>query len=181
MNRTFVAIVGVLALSGWMLDAVAQTTEVKTEYLMTYVVPISPKRIKIDDTMSITAGPPGGWVRGPGLNGKFVSPGGDWLTINMPPGVARLDARVVIETDDGAFIYMAYGGIQVSSKEAIEALGRGEVVTNRTWPYFMIAPTFRTSSQKYDWLNKVQAVGKMVEIKRGGEDSYIKYDIFIVR
>jgi hypothetical protein len=57
-----------------------------------------------------------------------------------------------------------------------------EVISDKTWPYFVIAPTFRTSSsEKYDWLNKVQAVGKMVEFERGGEDSYVKSYVFVVR
>lgn len=180
LKRIAIAVTAVIALCGWTLPADAQTSQIKTEYLMTYLVPISAQRIKIDGTMLITAGYPGGWVKGPGISGKFVAPGGDWITIT-PAGAARLDARIVIETDDGALIYMTYGGIVVSSQEAGEALGRGEVVTDKTWPYFVIAPTFRTSSEKYDWLNKVQAVGKMVEIKRGGEDSYVKYDVFIVR
>ena len=180
LKRIVIAVTTVVALCGWTLRADAQTSQVTTEYLMTYLVPISAQRIKIDGTTLITEGKPGGWVKGPGISGIFISPGGDWITIT-PSGAARLDARIVIETDDGALIYMTYGGIVVSSKEAGDALGRGEVVTGKTWPYFITAPTFRTSSEKYYWLNKVQAVGKMVEIKRGGEDSYVKYDVFIVR
>ena len=42
------------------------------------------------------------------------------------------------------------------------------------------APTFQTSSEKYAWLNGVQAVGKMVEVKVGA-GGYVKYDVFIVR
>ncbi|MFN0040171.1 MAG: DUF3237 domain-containing protein [Burkholderiales bacterium] len=180
MRHIAIAVTVVVALCGWTLHAAAQTSQIKTEYLMTFLAPISAQRIKIDGATSITAVYPGGWVKGPAISGKLVGPGGDWITIT-PAGVARLDARIVIETDDGALIYMTYGGISVSSKEVGEALGRGEVVTDKTFPYLVTAPTFRTSSEKYDWLNKVQAVGKMVEIKRGGEDSYIKYDVFILR
>jgi Protein of unknown function (DUF3237) len=75
---------------------------------------------------------------------------------------------------------MTYNGIVVLSKEVTDALSRGEVVTDKTVPYFVTAPTFQTSSEKYSWLNKVQAVGKMVELKRG-EGGYIKYDVFTVR
>ena len=180
MRHIAIAVTAVVALCGWTVRADAQSTEIKTEYLMSYVVPISPQRVAIDGQTSITAGYPGGWVKGLRISGKFVAPGGDWITIT-PAGVARLDARILIETDDGAFIDMRYNGIVVSSKEVGEALKRGEVVTDKTWPYFVIAPTFRTSSEKYDWLNKVQAVGKMVEYKRGGADSYVKYDVFVVR
>ena len=40
------------------------------------------------------------------------------------------------------------------------------------------APTFETKLERYGWLNGVQAVGKMVEIKRG---DHLIYDIFIIR
>lgn len=42
----------------------------------------------------------------------------------------------------------------------------------------IIAPTMRTSAKKYAWLNSVQCVGKVVEVKK---DSHVKYDIFVVR
>ena len=56
----------------------------------------------------------------------------------------------------------------------------GEMLTDKDIPYFVTAPTFQTSSPKYAWLNGVQAVGKMVELKFG-ESGYVKYDVFIVR
>ena len=41
----------------------------------------------------------------------------------------------------------------------------------------MIAPTMQTAAKKYDWLNAVQCIGKMVSYKN---NSFVKYDIFIV-
>lgn len=38
----------------------------------------------------------------------------------------------------------------------------------------------RASSEKYAWLNGVQAINKVVEVKLG-EGGYVKYDVFIVR
>jgi hypothetical protein len=34
------------------------------------------------------------------------------------------------------------------------------------------------SAKKYDWLNGLQCIGKIVSYK---SDSYVKYDIFVVR
>lgn len=177
MRRTAIALAIVVAVSAWAARAAAQTSEVTTEYLMTYLAPL--ERFPIDASSVVVNVRPGGWVKGPRVKGKIISPGGDWVTM-MPSGVARLDVRLLIETDDGAHISMTYNGVFVTSKEVTDALGRGEVVTQKTVPYFVTAPTFRTSSDKYDWLNKVQAVGKMVELKRG-DGAYIKYDVFIVR
>jgi hypothetical protein len=36
-----------------------------------------------------------------------------------------------------------------------------------------------TSAGAYLWLNQVQCVGKMVEVKTG-DNSFVKYDIFVV-
>jgi len=118
-------------------------------------------------------------VNGPKIKGTMVSPGGDWLR-PMPSGVLRLDVRASIRTDDGADIYVSYNGIIQHSKESAERLMKGEVLTDKDVPYFVTAPTFQTSSEKYAWLNGVQAVGKMVEAKVGA-GGYVKYDVFIVR
>ena len=58
-----------------------------------------------------------------------------------------LDVRVVVETDDGALIYITYEG------RADWSEGPG------TKPIYM-APKFETSDERYTWLNAVQAVGK---------------------
>jgi hypothetical protein len=134
MKLIAIAVATWVLFCGWPPGAEAQTSQVTTEYLMTYLAPLD--RHPIDGSTVIVNVPPGGWVKGP--------------------------------------------GIFVESKEVTDALNRGEVVTDKSVPYFVTAPTFQTSSQKYSWLNKIQAVGKMVELKRG-EDAYIKYDVFIVR
>ena len=177
MRRTAIALAMAVALSAWPMHAAAQTSEITTEYLMTLFAPL--ERYPIDSSKVIVNVRPGGWVKGPRIKGKILAPGGDWVT-TMPSGVARLDVRLLIETDDGAHISMTYNGVFVGTKEVTDALSRGEVVTPKTVPYFVTAPTFQTSSEKYDWLNRVQAVGKMVELKRG-DGAYIKYDVFIVR
>ena len=65
-----------------------------------------------------------------------------------------------------------------ATRDELEArAAKGEVLTSKDI-YFVIAPTMRTSAKKYDWLNAVQCIGKMVSYKN---DSYVKYDIFIVR
>jgi hypothetical protein len=58
-------------------------------------------------------------------------------------------------------------------------MNKGELLTTKDIPYIIIAPTFETSSPKYAWLNSVQAIGKVVELKVG-EGGYVKYDIFVI-
>ena len=57
-------------------------------------------------------------------------------------GLALLEARVTLKTDDGVFIHAAWSGRAYLS-ECLVA----------------IAPTFRTANDSYTWLNRVQAVG----------------------
>jgi len=158
--------------------AFAQSTEIKTEYLMTYQAPLDPPTA-IDPTLLIVNVIPGGWAKGPAINGSFISPGGDWLRIS-PSGTMRLDVRATLKTDDGALIYITYNGIMQHSAASGEKLNKGEVLTTKDIPYFITAPTFQTSSPKYAWLNSVQAVGKVVELKLG-EGGYVRYDIYVVR
>lgn len=156
----------------------AQSTQITTEYLMTMTLPT--ERKAIDPTLTIVNILPGGTVRGPGISGKVLAPGGDWIR-TMLSGALRQEAKLSIETDDGALIHMSYVGVVVVSKEAAEAMARGEVLNDKGVPYFINTPLFQTSSEKYAWLNKVQAVGKMIELKRTSTEAYVKYDIFILR
>lgn len=157
----------------------AQTTQISTEYLMTLYAPLeAPQRI--DDTLSIYPASPDreGWVKGPRISGKVLSPSADWIRA-MPGGSSRLDVRATIKTDDGALIYLTYSGVVSHTKESAERRARGEVLTSKDY-YFITAPTMQTSADKYAWLNRVQCVGKMVEVK-AGDGAFVKYDIYIVR
>lgn len=168
--------VGVCAV--WPYAAPAQTTTIKAEYLMTYVALLEPP-YGVDNTLIVVNVKPGGWAKGPNISGSFISPGGDWLRV-MPSGALRLDVRATLKTDDGALIYITYNGILQHSAESAERLGKGELLTTRDIPYFITAPTFQTSSEKYAWLNGVQAINKVVEVKIG-EGGYVKYDVFVIR
>ena len=68
----------------------------------------------------------------------------DWIVVNG--GVATVDVRGAMQTDDGALIYVTYGGrIDMSSGALTEPI--------------YVAPRFETSDERYTWLNLVQAVG----------------------
>jgi Protein of unknown function (DUF3237) len=152
----------------------AQTTTVSTEYLMTLYAPLAPGQ-EIDSSLEVNNVPPGGWVKGPRIKGTLVAPAGDWARV-LPSGVSRLDVRATIKTDDGALIYISYNGIYKSTEEVEARAAKGEEMTSKDL-YFVIAPTLQTSAKKYEWLNGVQCVGKMVSYK---SDTFVKYDVFIV-
>lgn len=181
MNRRFASSIAVALATATAVAAglaEAQTTSLNIEYLMTYQAPLDPG-YAIDSSLIIVGVRPGGWAKGPKISGTFVTPGGDWIRL-LPSGAFRLDVRGTLKTDDGALIFISYNGIIRHSKESAERLSRGEVLTTKDIPYFVTAPTFETSSPKYAWLNGVQAINKLVELKTG-EGGYVRYDVFVVR
>jgi hypothetical protein len=151
------------------------TVSVETEYLATLEAPVEPAQSA--GSRVIVNVPAGGTIRGPKINGTLVAPAGDWLTV-MPDGSARLDVRATIKTDDGEIILVTYSGAIANNKEVMDRFNNGEVITSKDSWYFITAPQFTTGSKKYEWLNQIQAVGKMVSVQRGVK---IKYDWFIVR
>jgi hypothetical protein len=156
--------------------AAGPTTSIQGEYLMTLNVPIADAH-DVDDTLRVVNHPDGS-LEGPQIKGKIIPPSSDTLR-NMGNGVFRLDVRLTIQTDDDQIIYVSYNGILNCPKEARDRFLKGETLHTADC-YFMTAPTFETKSERYRWLNAVQAVGKMIEIKRG-EGAHLAYDIFVVR
>jgi Protein of unknown function (DUF3237) len=99
----------------------------------------------------------GGTFEGPKLKGVVLPGGGDW-TLARNDGSSRLDVRITLRTDDGQLIYAHYPGILYRLSEVVQRLGRGDVVPATEY-YFRTAPLFETASKKYDWLNRVVALG----------------------
>ena len=145
----------------------AQTATIELEYLMTlHLTPQAPQTIEAGHfVFNVT----GGWVEGPKIKARLVAPFGDWIQI-LPSGVARVDVRGTMVTDDDQLILISYNGVFDT-----------KVNGTPDAPYLVIAPTFRTSSEKYAWLNCLQAVGKMVQRSTEPENRFTSYDIFGVR
>lgn len=100
----------------------------------------------------------GGSFEGERLKGTVVAaPAGDWLLVRAD-GTTALDVRLTLRTDDGELIYMAYRGLRHGPPEVMARLAAGDTVDPKTY-YFRVAPTFETASKKYDWLNRLLAIG----------------------
>ncbi len=97
----------------------------------------------------------GGTFDGERLRGRVLPGGADW-TAARPDGSTSADVRLVLETDDNALIGMTYRGIGPS--DVIERLSRGDAVDPTAY-YFRTSIAFETASTKYDWLNRIIAVG----------------------
>jgi len=99
----------------------------------------------------------GGDFEGPRLKGKVLEGGSDAMLVRAD-GVAQPDVRSILKTDDGQLIFMRYGGMRHGPAEVMERLALGENVEPTEY-YFRITPLFETGSPKYEWLNKIVAVG----------------------
>ncbi len=99
----------------------------------------------------------GGTFEGPKLKGEVLPGGGDWFLMR-PDGVGELDVRGTFRTDDDALVYVAYRGILHAPPHVMARAQAGEKVDPSEY-YFRTAPLFQTASEKYAWLNQIQAIG----------------------
>ena len=98
----------------------------------------------------------GGTFKGSRLSGNILPGGADWQVIRAD-GVAFLDARYTLETDDGALIYVNNKGYRHGPKDVIECMARGEDVDPALY-YMRATPWFETSAPRYAWLNRTICV-----------------------
>lgn len=99
----------------------------------------------------------GGTVTGPELSGRIINLGADWQTI-FANGVAELDTRYAMETDDGALIEIINYGYRHGPKDVIDAIARGEDVDPNSY-YMRTQARLETGDPRYDWVNKTLFVG----------------------
>ena len=118
----------------------------------------------------------GGTLTGERLSGRVMPSGGDWATID-DRGVLRLDARVTLETDDGALIYVSYRGVLRPMEKVREFTRRGgpKTAEEHGQVYFRTAPVFETGHPDYQWLNDIVTVGIGASV--GGAVEYDVYEL----
>jgi len=116
------------------------------------LVPLCSARLPVGDVLQIDGTPTGnlmvGELRGCRFEGERFSASqrgaaaADWLTVT-PSGVALVDVRLTVETDDGALVHIEYAG-------------RSNLATGIA----CTAPLFRTGDERYAWLNGIQAIAR---------------------
>jgi hypothetical protein len=99
----------------------------------------------------------GGRFEGQRLSGEVLDGGSDWQTVRGD-GATTLDVRLILKTEDGALINMTYRGIRCGPVDVMQRMEKGEVVDAASY-YFRSNPLFETSATKYDWINRVVAIG----------------------
>ena len=94
----------------------------------------------------------GGYIKGDGISGEALTPAADWMQVNK--GIATLDVRGQAKMDDDSLLYFEYKGRAVFEE--------GGGLKNN---YLVVVPLYRTSSEKYGYLNEHQYVAKMTDMK----------------
>lgn len=113
--------------------------------------PLATMEVQLGDQIDVGIGPKGHRMVVDVLSVKFTAEdfqaelaatdAADWATLSEDGTLAALDVRATLKTNDGAFIYVEYGGRM--------DFGTGLLAT---------APTFQTGAPRYLWLNRIQAV-----------------------
>jgi hypothetical protein len=98
----------------------------------------------------------GGHFAGERLRGEVLRGGADWQIVR-PDGVAELDARYTLRTEDGALIQVTSQGVRHGPPETIARLMRGEEVDPREY-YFRTLMRFETSAPAALFLNRLLAI-----------------------
>jgi len=99
----------------------------------------------------------GGRFEGHRVSGEVLDGGSDWQTVRGD-GAITLDVRLNLKTDDDALISMTYRGLVHGPVDVMQRMARGEAVDASSY-YFRSQPLFETSATRYDWINRVVAIG----------------------
>ena len=147
--------------------------ELKSEFLFTVRVGVSklhdigrtPVGLRHIDMLGA------GSFEGPRLRGEVLAGGMDQKLFRAD-GAMNPNVRLVLRTDDDAMIYMHYTGVRYGSPEVMQRIADGEEVDPSEY-YLRNTPYFETASERYDWLNRIVAVG----VGRRMPD-HAAYDVF---
>jgi hypothetical protein len=100
----------------------------------------------------------GGQVKGPLFNGRVLKGSGDWQVLR-PDGVISLEARYIIESDDGVRISVTNRGLRVASPEVTARMMKGEPVAPSEYYFRTAAELEAPVGSKYEWVNKAVFIG----------------------
>ena len=99
----------------------------------------------------------GGTVNGSRISGRIL-PGGADQQLVKESGLTIVDARYVIETEDGVRIEIRNRGVRHGPPTALQRLAAGEVVDPAEY-YFRTTPIFDPPYGTYEWLKRSVFVG----------------------
>jgi hypothetical protein len=91
-----------------------------------------------------------GVFSGPGLKGKIL-PGGTDHQLLQPDGFTQLEARYILQTDQGEMIYVTNRGMRHGPADVLQRLNAGERV-DPNLIYFRTAAMLETAAPRLQWM-----------------------------
>jgi hypothetical protein len=133
-----------------------------------------PPKLTLAMTLRVQVGPPmelgevpkgrrriipilGGTFEGPNIRGKVLAGGADWQIVRAD-GLAELDTRYALQTEQGSIIYIQNAGMRHAPPDITKKLLAGEAV-DPAQVYFKTVPAFETSAPELQWLTRAIFVG----------------------
>jgi hypothetical protein len=116
----------------------------------------------------------GGKFSGPRLKGQILNNGADWQLVQSD-GLARLDTRYALKTDDGALIYIQTRGVRHGPADVIAEVAKGSLVDPNKY-FFRVFVQFETGSAQYAWLNRAMAIGSGMRLRNA-----VVYDAYLIK
>jgi hypothetical protein len=117
-----------------------------------------------------------GTFEGPKLRGKAVPNSGGDNALFRPDGVLGLDARYMLQEDDGTMILLYNRGYiwgrKADTMKRYNAIMRGGPVVDFSEYYFRTTPIFEVPKGKHDWLTRYVFVGIGERLKDGNRIRY---------
>lgn len=135
---------------------------------------VQPPKLTLVMTLRVQVGPPmelgevprgrrriipilGGTFEGPDFRGQVLAGGADWQIVRAD-GLAELDTRYALQTEQGSLIYIQNAGMRHAPPDITKKLLAGEAV-DPAQVYFKTVPTFETSAPELQWLTRAIFVG----------------------
>lgn len=100
----------------------------------------------------------GGTFDGEGIRGRIVENSGGDFPLVRDDGSGRFESQILLETDDGAFIFKRSTGVRHAPPEVVERLLAQMPVDPHSY-YMRMTPRFEAPEGRYDWLNRTIFVG----------------------
>lgn len=115
----------------------------------------------------------GGRVEGSRLMGQILPGGADWQLIRAD-GIADIQARYTIKSDQGGLVLVSSEGLRHGPPEVIARLARGETVDPALY-YFRTLMRFETADPALGWMNRILAIAHGARLPNA-----VKLDVFEV-
>jgi len=116
----------------------------------------------------------GGTFTGPRLSGTILNNGADWQMV-ATDGLAYLDTRYALKTNDGALIYIQTRGFRYGPADVMAEVAKGNPVDPNKY-YFRVYILFETGSARYAWLNRAIGIGAGMRLRNA-----VIYDAYLIR